>query len=344
MNSIPLHVKVREQIKKGIYDGTFLPDENGLLPSQQYFANLLGVSLVTVKKAIGELAQMGLVESRRGKGLILNPAAERSLSIGIIFFDVFKDFGSPVVARLMSGIEEFSFKRSISLSIYSFPCLETPAGEDEFFARVPLESLSGLLLLSPVSDGAIAGIEKRNLPFVSFNLLSGVNAVCHVSDAVDMTQQVTEAVLRRGCRNPVFFAGNGDRVSSYMRLAGHRCALSHFGMEANPAYISYEDYNMDAAWEFVQGLLASGRPVDSVIAFDDVMAAGLQERLALDKRGGVLVAGFGNLPEYQDRVAVTIDPHYKEIGYASVSMLARMIDGERPQRTKFYHKSELVVR
>jgi len=25
-------------------------------------------------------------------------------------------------------------------------------------------------------------------------------------------------------------------------------------------------------------------------------------------------------------------------------MLARMIDGERPQRTKFYHKSELVVR
>jgi DNA-binding LacI/PurR family transcriptional regulator len=287
---------------------------------------------------------MGLVESRRGKGLMLNPSAERSLSIGIIFFDVFRDFGNPVIAGLMGGIEEFSRSRSMSLSIFSFLCLETPAGEDEFFARVPFESLSGLLLLSPVSDGAIARIEKCGLPFVSFNLLSGVNAVCHVSDAVDSVRQVTEAVLHRGGCAPVFFAGNGSRVSSYMRLSGYECALSRFGLESDPDYISCEDYNGDAAWEFVRGLLASGRPVDSVIAFDDVMAANLAERLAAEGRGDVLVAGFGNLPSLASGVAITSDPHYKEIGYASVSMLACMIDGERPQRTKFYHKATLVER
>jgi DNA-binding LacI/PurR family transcriptional regulator len=129
-----------------------------------------------------------------------------------------------------------------------------------------------------------------------------------------------------------------------MRLSGYESALSRFGMELDPDYLSYEDYNVGAAWDFVSGLIASGRPVDSVIAFDDVMAADLAERLANEGRGDVLVAGFGNFPNLASRVAITIDPHYEEIGYASVSMLAGMIDGERPQRTKFYHKTALVER
>lgn len=52
------------RIRDGIYPGP-------VLPTEYQFAEEFGVSRVTVNKALGELANMGVVEMRRGQGTYL---------------------------------------------------------------------------------------------------------------------------------------------------------------------------------------------------------------------------------------------------------------------------------
>ena len=62
----PLYVQLLEEIKSDIEEGVYGPGDK-LLPELE-MAGRYGVSVVTVRRAMDELAAVGLVEKRRGKG------------------------------------------------------------------------------------------------------------------------------------------------------------------------------------------------------------------------------------------------------------------------------------
>lgn len=64
---------VKEEIihyARSTFDGT-----NTKLPTEEQFSNLLGVSRITVRSALNELASEGIIFRRQGKGTFLNPEA-----------------------------------------------------------------------------------------------------------------------------------------------------------------------------------------------------------------------------------------------------------------------------
>ncbi|MCB2116897.1 MAG: GntR family transcriptional regulator [Rhodobacteraceae bacterium] len=77
----PLYVQFRKRIEAGIASGFLAPDMP--LPPEREIAALTGMSRVTVRKAVAELAERGLILQRQGSGSFVAPArprVEQSLS------------------------------------------------------------------------------------------------------------------------------------------------------------------------------------------------------------------------------------------------------------------------
>ena len=62
----PLHVDISEQIHQQIIDGEYLPGDK--LPSERELIEQWQVSRITIRRAIANLVQQGLVSTHQGKG------------------------------------------------------------------------------------------------------------------------------------------------------------------------------------------------------------------------------------------------------------------------------------
>lgn len=65
----PLHVTISEQLKAKIEAGKYEPGER--LPSEFDLGEMFGVSRTTIRKAIANLIQQGLVTTQQGKGIFV---------------------------------------------------------------------------------------------------------------------------------------------------------------------------------------------------------------------------------------------------------------------------------
>ncbi|HWU01116.1 MAG TPA: GntR family transcriptional regulator [Novosphingobium sp.] len=75
--AIPVYLRLREEIAAAIIDGTYA--EGALLPSVRGFAAARGANPLTVAKAYQSFQSDGLVEVRRGVGLMVVPGAAEHL-------------------------------------------------------------------------------------------------------------------------------------------------------------------------------------------------------------------------------------------------------------------------
>ena len=76
----PLYVQLAQKLAQAIRDGRYLADE--ALPSERVLSESLSLSRVTVRKALRELSQEGLLEQIQGAGTFVNraPHVEQRLS------------------------------------------------------------------------------------------------------------------------------------------------------------------------------------------------------------------------------------------------------------------------
>jgi len=64
----PLHVAISQQLKEKIEAGVYEPGER--LPSEFDLGEIFGVSRTTIRKAIANLTQQGLVTTQQGKAFL----------------------------------------------------------------------------------------------------------------------------------------------------------------------------------------------------------------------------------------------------------------------------------
>lgn len=86
-NALPLHLIISERLRHQIFQGQYAAGEQ--LPSEHQLMEQFGVSRITVRRAIANLVQQGLVQSQRGRGVFVKAQHKvtRSLSNPLIFFD-----------------------------------------------------------------------------------------------------------------------------------------------------------------------------------------------------------------------------------------------------------------
>lgn len=86
-SNLPLHLTISEKLREQIFSGEYPPGEQ--LPSEHQLMLQFDVSRITVRRAIANLVNQGLVVSYRGKGVFVKEQKKvtRSLSNPLVFFN-----------------------------------------------------------------------------------------------------------------------------------------------------------------------------------------------------------------------------------------------------------------
>src|SRR3984957_2948740 len=81
---LPKYQQVVETVKNEILSGRYQPGQK--LPSESALVNRFGASRITVGRALRELRQAGLIQSRAGSGSFVGPAAsgDEGLLFGLL--------------------------------------------------------------------------------------------------------------------------------------------------------------------------------------------------------------------------------------------------------------------
>jgi GntR family transcriptional regulator len=84
---LPLHLTISEKLRYRIAEGDYQPE--GQLPSEYQLMAEFGVSRITVRRAIANLVQQGLVMAQQGRGVFVKPQQKitYSLSSPMVFFE-----------------------------------------------------------------------------------------------------------------------------------------------------------------------------------------------------------------------------------------------------------------
>ncbi|MGC1527530.1 MAG: GntR family transcriptional regulator [Phormidesmis sp.] len=85
--SVPLHASISEKLRQQIEVGQYLPGEK--LPSEHQLMQTFGVSRITVRRAVTNLVNQGLVRSQQGKGVFVTQQVKMtySLSSPLVFLE-----------------------------------------------------------------------------------------------------------------------------------------------------------------------------------------------------------------------------------------------------------------
>lgn len=112
---LPLYVQIKDQLRRRILEGEYRPHER--LPSENDLMGVFGVSRITIRQALRDLHNEGLVFSAQGKGTFVSkPKAEQSVRHLQGFGEAMSAQGYEASARLLS-IQELKAPKVVATAL-----------------------------------------------------------------------------------------------------------------------------------------------------------------------------------------------------------------------------------
>lgn len=343
----PLYRQAIDVIHGWIHSGRL--NRGDVLPTFPQLAAQLGVSEITVRRAIQELGREGLLVSRPGSGTFvaniragvasagpnvhkLNALAEAETSVDSALLHIGMvvgrgSEGSPYLARSVTGIRE---RLSARATLRFF---EQPGGDWRDAARfaesVPLGDLAGLLMNSPVNLELLVRCRRAEMPVVLlWNDVSDGMTACVESDLASGILSVVQHLVRDGRSRIALVTATERRSTSARRVAALHMSLQACGVDTPGAVVSCPNYSEAAGANAMNQLLSSPpsqRP-DAVIFSSDQQAVGGINVCRKRRRsvpGDVAIVGMGNVIA-DDETPVpltTLDLRADEVGRRAIHKL-----------------------
>jgi GntR family transcriptional regulator len=105
LGPVPLHHQVYLDLRSALDTGEWRPGD--LLPPERQLAGRYGCSLITVRRALGELAREGRLERTRGRGTtVLRPRIERDFGGTMSFTEEMQDRGLDPETKVIASRPE----------------------------------------------------------------------------------------------------------------------------------------------------------------------------------------------------------------------------------------------
>ena len=235
---LPIYLQVasylRGEIRKGkLSHGTKLPPEAKL-------AEELGISRMTLRRALKILAQEGFIVQRKGKGtFVVSPLEGVKLEkkvIGLIgSFRLDKKSPDSYISLLLQGIKD-ALRERVKLVALS-------PEEGTLSQLYHHNHLEGVILVTP----SIKEVRKfrelplQDIPHVivgsSFPVFKERNYVFVDTDNVGGSFRAVEYLIHLGHRRIVYVGGNPEKSNSRDRFKGYREALKKYGIKWEPSLV-----------------------------------------------------------------------------------------------------------
>lgn len=340
----PLFQQIVDSLLADFRDGRVQTGER--LPSENELSRLFGVSRITAKKALDELAHAGFVERVRGKGTFAlssggdsDQAPAKDHLIGFLLPDFSETFGLQLLYAVEARCQEVGAHLIVKRTFGS--------AERETQAIQALLRLNvGGLIIFPV-HGEHYSPELLRLVLKGFPVtlvdryLRGIPACSVFTDNREAAAVLSAHVLAAGCRNVAFASPPVQHTSTIEdRLLGFETALARRGRvpeglltlhSSLPTRFKAENIEADEAR--IEAFLLEHPHVDAFIASEYNLAVVLAHALVASGRRvpeDIAVACFDAPSQPLDDVLFShIQQDEGAMGSLAVELLLRQLGGER---------------
>jgi len=213
-------------------------------------------------------------------------------------------------------------------------------------------STDGAILVLPEErEDELLALRRQGYPFVVVDPRDpppeGIPCVSamHAAGA----KQATEHLLELGHRRIGAIAGSPGWYATEERLHGFRAALAGAGILPEPELIVYSDWRTPRGIEAAEQLLALDEPPTAIFAFNDNVAIGVlhaARRHGLSVPEDISVVGFDDTAQAEIVIPTltSVRQPLAEMGRMGVSLLLRLLDGQRIEALRLELSTGLVVR
>lgn len=340
--SSPLYQQVMTQIRHWLTNGTL--QRGDVLPAYRQLGPQLGVSEITIRRAVQELTRQGLLVSRPGSGTFVanisspptfaalphesvvknNGASDPPLvQIGMVLGQEAE--GSPYLSRSVEGIRH-AIHPSTLLRFF-----EQPGGDwreaAKFAESLPLGDLAGVLMYSPVNLELLVRCRRADVPVVLlWNDVADSLTSCVTCDLAAGVLQAVQHLVNTGRRRFAMVTATARRSTSARLAAALHMSLAACDIKTPGKVIAQPGHSEADGYEATGQLLAKrkGPTPDAILYVSDQQAIGGIK--ACGRRSipdDVAIVGMGNVlaPDDCPLPLTTIDLRAQEVGRLAAKKL-----------------------
>ena len=299
-------------------------------------ANLLGISITTVSKALKDYpdvsaktkkAVMDLAEQLNftPNSFAVNLRTKESKTIGLIIPEVVHHFFSNIINGI---IEEADKNGYMVIILQSNESLELEKKQVNLLFNKRVDGI--LMSLSNESnyDNHLKNIISNGIPFVQFDKISKlilsskviINDQKAASDAV-------QHLIDIGCKKIAHIRGPNNPQNAIDRFLGYKKTLEKNGIpfDLNLVY-TCQNVSYDEGFEFAKQIVKEHPDVDGIFAITDLVAVGVMSYLnevGITMPNQIALIGFSNwfMAQVVSPKLSTIDQPSYEMGVAAFNLL-----------------------
>ena len=321
-NEIPKYKIVEDSIKLRIKNKELIDR----IPAERTLAEEFGFSYMTIRKAINNLVNQGVLYKVPQKGAFVNNAPSKQFfTIGYFLDKTIKSgISSPYYSLIYNAIEKTAAASNHSVIYFSDT---NPARLKKVLGKV-----DGVIATCFPHNEEIIRLMKETLPVVVIDNPSLDKTIPSVViDNFTADYNTVKYLKNLGHKRIGFMSGLNDSDVGMNRLNGYKQAIQDCGLELEESLIFKGNYSFESGTEGAEYFMNSDNLPDGIICANDSMALGAIQTLqaaGLKIPDDISIIGFDNI-EVASQVSpplTTISAPIHDIAEQAFTMLKNLIN------------------
>ncbi len=333
---IPLYYQLMEDIRAQITSGEIKAGDK--LPSESQMMEQYGVSRLTVREALSNLVNEGLLVKKHGKDTYCRDEGKKDVHLNIdVLLNTKNEYFIPYYVR---GISEVLTQNDANFIIHDTH--NDPEVIAQIIRRVVERGTDGLIIqpdlkstvLSDFVKDSFALLDEKNVPYIMVGSnYPGLDCSCVTLDEIEGSRAAVRSLVLGGHKH-ICGIYRGAIRDSMIRASGYEVEMRSSRLTPHVYLIEEDDSDLE---KIVDAILADIPNVTGIVCHNDEVALATVRYLwSLGKKvpEDISVIGFDNsLLATRSDIAMTTIIHPKDrMGRLAASKLLEIIkDGEKFQ-------------
>ena len=305
----------------------FLP-EGAKLPSEQELAEQFGVSKPTLRRALAELAERGLIRKQNGVGSTI-AGSSKVISREVIFLCHDLVFFAESLRSFSLAAAEANYLSSI------IPLCGDAASQERILNTAIARNPAGMVVYADPDRNnkkAFPPLVHSGIPTLFLvRLPQGIDGNLLTFENGDAIAKIVRLLYREKCRRFALYSNAGLSLSATReRKQGFLEGLKRCRLKARPELLRTRESSPEETERFFEQFRHAGKRPDAVCCLNDVCAGDLirdahRRGIRLD---GIRLSGFdhASLTAFLPHELLTVKPPFEELGKCAAELLIRQIE------------------